>query len=83
MCENMSIQTGSTITKNINEKISLNIKIIEEDKIKDIGTGTVNIVLSDGTTTSTVITVVENAGLYKENTAKWKVDISVSLIERR
>lgn len=81
MYGNTSIQTGSTITKNINEKISLNIKIIEEDKIKDIGTGTVDIILSDGATASTVITVMENAGLYKGNTAKWKVDISVSLIE--
>lgn len=77
------IQTGTTITKEFNEQISLNAMITENDKIQDIGTGKLNITLSDGASASTLITVRENAGRYKGNTAQWRVDVSVSLIERR
>lgn len=79
----MNIQTGSTLTKNLNEKISLNAIIKENDRLADIGTGRIELTLVDGATASSIITVIENAGRYKGNTAQWRVDVSVSLIERR
>lgn len=61
-------------TYNISGTLNAYIKISENDKYPDIATKKVK--LKKGTNTI-YLTVIENKGRYKGNTAKWKVIIKV------
>ena len=70
-------------TEELVEKVLKRTQVFDNPVIADIGTGRIEFTLSDGASASSIITVIENAGRYTGNSAKWKVEVSVSLIERR
>lgn len=63
-----------------NDCITLHCTVWEEDSVPDIGNTTVNIRLTDGATGTVRITVRENRGRFKGNTAVWVFTYSVALL---
>jgi len=73
----------NTITAPFNSTyITLNATIVEDDKIPDIGYGSITILLKDGNTKTRYIDVVENRGRYYGNIATWEFKCIVELIEK-
>lgn len=64
------------------EDVRLDIEITEDDTLPDIGTGELEIILKDGYQCSTEISVTENKGRYYGNTAVWKVECRVVLVDK-
>lgn len=63
--------------------ISIGVTVTEEDKISDVGTGALRIGLCDGGCGKTEITVTENAGAFKGNTAVWEISCTVKLVGKQ
>ncbi len=72
-------KSGDTVTGKANDCITLHCTVWEEDSVPDIGNTTVNIRLADGATGTVRITVRENRGRFKGNTAVWEFSYSVTL----
>ena len=82
LLDNMEFYSGGEINVVNGLTILLQIEIIEQDKIPDIGNGEVELKLLNGSKTSTVITVLEGDGRYKGNAATWKFECCANLIEK-
>lgn len=61
----------------------IQIEIREDDKIDDVGTGTMSIAICDGGSGKTQITVTESGGRYDGNTAVWEVTCEVKLVGKQ
>jgi len=63
--------------------LPVHVEIREDDKIDDVGTGTLRIALADGGSGKTEITVTEKGGKFEGNTAIWEVSCDVKLIGKQ
>lgn len=79
------IKNGYRIAQPLNlfSFLSVEVEVHEKDKIDDIATGTLYIAICDGGSGRTEITVTENAGPYKGNTAVWEITCEVALAEKQ
>ena len=62
--------------------LPVEVEVHEKDKIDDIATGTLYIAICNGGSGRAEITVTENAGPYKGNTAVWEITCEVALAEK-
>lgn len=62
--------------------ITITGKAVENDKIPDVGTGRVYLVLKDGNVAEATFYVRENRGRYAGNCAVWVLEVSCEIIER-
>ena len=79
------IKSGYTITQSLEVFAfqSIDIEIRENDKIDDVGIGTMAVAICDGGSGKTQITVTETNGLYKGNTAVWEISCEVRLVDKK
>ena len=80
-----TITSGYQITQSL-EIFSfqpIQIEIREDDKIDDIGTGSMSVAICDGGSGKTQITVTESGGCYDGNTAVWEITCEVKLVDKR
>ena len=63
--------------------LPIHVEIREDDKIDDVGTGTMRVAIADGGSGKTEITVTETDGKYKGNTAVWEVSCEVKEVGRQ
>lgn len=61
----------------------IQIEIREDDKIDDVGTGSMSVAICDGGSGKTQITVTEKGGKYDGNTAVWEVICEVKEVGRQ
>lgn len=61
----------------------IHVEIREDDKIDDVGTGTMSVAICDGGSGKTEITVTEKGGKYDGNTAVWEVTCEVKLVGKQ
>ena len=80
-----TIKSGYTITQSVEIFTfqSIDVKIRENDKLDDVGIGTLAVAICDGGSGKTEITVTENAGLFKGNTAVWEISCEVELVGKK
>lgn len=71
--QKMSINKGIKIS---GSKITTVAKVVENDKVPDIGTKTVN--LTNGKVNTFDVTVVENRGRYSGKKAVWRIKLKVN-----
>ncbi len=64
------------------ETVEITATVVEQDKYPDVGEGVLSVTLNDGFEASTTITVKENKGRYKGNTAQWKIICTVTLVDQ-
>lgn len=76
------IESGDKITAELGSKITIAAVITEEDKYEDVGTGAVEIELSDEASNSTYVYVEERGGRFRGNVAKWKVTATAKLVRK-
>lgn len=62
---------------------TIEVEIREDDKIDDVGSGKINIGVCDGGGGKVKITITENNGRYKGNSAEWEIICSVKLIGKK
>lgn len=62
--------------------ITITGKAVENDKIPDVGSGSVYLTLKDGNEAETTFYVRENRGRYAGNRAVWVLEVSCEIIER-
>ena len=81
-CEGESIYGNKrwTLPIGTTKIVEVEAVITERDKFPDVGNGVLTVELKDGFETSTVITVVENKGVYRGNQAQWEVVCKVALV---
>ena len=61
----------------------IQVEIREDDKIDDVGTGTMSVAFCDGGSGKTQITVTEKGGKFEGNTAVWEVTCEVKLVGKQ
>lgn len=81
-CNGHPLHSGDTLTAPANTSVTLHCTVFERDSIPDIGYGTVELRLRDGINSSVQISVKENRGRFKGNTAIWEFSYSVVRIAR-
>lgn len=77
-----NIKNGDQITTNTNSSITIKATIVENDSIRDVGTGSVTLTSKDGSSSTIQINVRENRGRYSGNVAVWELTCSIRLIKR-
>lgn len=78
--EAIESKTRWTVPIGTTKIVEVEAVITERDKFPDVGNGVLTVELKDGFETSTVITVVENKGVYRGNQAQWEVVCKVALV---
>ena len=80
-----TIKSGYTITQSVEIFTfqSIGVEIRENDKIDDVGTGTLAVAICDGGSGKTTATVTETDGRYKGNTAVWEISCEVELVGKQ
>ena len=80
-----AIKSGYTITQSLEIFTfqSIGIEIREKDKIDDVGTGTLTVAICEVGLGKAEITVTENAGAFKGNTAVWEISCEVELVGKQ
>ena len=80
-----TIKSGYTITQSLEIFTfqSIGVEIREKDKIDDVGTGTLKVAICEAGSGKTEITVTENAGAFKGNTAVWEISCEVELVDKQ
>ena len=80
-----TIQSGYTITQSMDVFTfqSIGVEVREDDKIDDVGTGTLKVAICDGGSGKTKVKVRETHGRYKGNTAVWEITCSVKLVGKQ
>ena len=83
-CDGESIYSGQRWTVPLDDEKTINIavRLTENDNRPDYGQGKMSVVLRDGFSTSTKITVIENRGRYSGNAAQWEIICKVKLIKK-
>lgn len=59
------------------------VEVREDDKIDDVGTGSLRIAICDGGSGKTKLTVTETDGRHKGNTAVWEITCQVKLVGKQ
>ena len=79
------IKSGYQITQSLEifSFQTIEVEIREDDKIDDVGNGTIRVAICDGGSGKTEITVIEQGGKYDGNTAVWEITCEVKLIGRK
>lgn len=79
------IKSGYTITQSLEIFTfqSIGVEIREKDKIDDVGTGTLTVAICEVGWGNVEITVTENAGAFKGNTAVWEITCQVKLVGKQ
>lgn len=62
---------------------TIEVEVREDDKLDDVGTGDMKVAICDGGSEKTTITVTENGGRYKGETAVWEITCTVKLIGKQ
>ena len=80
-----TIKSGYTITQSLEVFTfqSIGVEVRENDKIDDVGTGTLTVAICEIGSGKTEITVTENAGAFKGNTAAWEISCEVKLVGKQ
>ena len=80
-----TIESGYTITQPLEESTfeSITVEVREQDKIDDVGTGVLGVVICDGGFDKIKVTVTETSGRYKGNIAVWEIICEVKLIGKK
>ena len=80
-----TIKSGYTIEQSLEIFTfqSIGIEIREDDKIDDVGTGTMAVAICEGGSGKTQITVTETSGCFKGNTAVWEISCEVKLVGKK
>lgn len=80
-----TIKSGYTITQSLEIFTfqSIDVEVRENDKIDDVGTGTLAVAICEVGSGKTEVTVTENAGAFKGNTAVWKIFCEVKLVGKQ
>ena len=79
------IQSGYTITQSpeIFSFQKIGVEVREKDKFDDVASGTLNVAICEVSSGKARITVTENAGVFKGNTAIWEISCAVKLIGKQ
>jgi len=79
------IESGYTIIQSLEIFTfqSIGVEIRENDKIDDVGSGTLAVAICDGSSGKTTVTVTETDGRYKGNTAVWEITCEVKLFGKQ
>lgn len=78
-----NIYDGQKISVPVDVKeLIINTRITEKDKAPDTSEKTITLNLEKVEPTTVDMTITENGGAYKGNTALWEVTVSVELIEK-
>lgn len=80
-----TIKSGYTITQSLEIFTfqSIGVEVREKDKIDDVGTGNLTVAICEVGSGKTEITVTENAGAFKGNTAVWEISCEVKLVGKQ
>jgi hypothetical protein len=80
-----TIKSGYTIIQSLEIFTfqSIGVEVRENDKIDDVGTGTLTVAICEVGSGKTEITVTENAGAFKGNTAVWEISCEVKLVDKK
>ena len=80
-----TIENGYTITQSLEIFTfqSIGVEVRENDKIDDVGTGTMAVAICEVGSDKTEITVTETNGCFKGNTAVWEVSCEVNLVGKK
>ncbi len=80
-----AIKSGYTITQSLEIFTfqSIGVEVRENDKIDDVGTGTLSVAICDGGSGKTQVTVTETSSRYKGNAAVWEISCQVKLAEKQ
>lgn len=80
-----TIKSGHQITQSLEifSFQAIQVEIWEDDKIDDVGSGTLRVAICDGGSGKTEITVTETGGRYDGNTAVWKITCEVELVGKK
>ena len=80
-----TIKSGYTITQSLEIFTfqSIGIEVREDDKIDDVGTGTMAVAICEVGSGKTQITVTETSGCFKGNTAVWEISCEVKLVGKK
>ena len=62
---------------------TIEVEIREDDKLDDVGTGIMKVAICDGGSGKTTITVTENGGRYKGESAVWEITCTVKLVGKQ
>ena len=66
----------------LKKTVIIHATITEEDTWPDVGSDDLCVVLKDGFETSTTISLSENKGRFKGNTAQWEITCKVVLVNK-
>ncbi|MBQ7288783.1 MAG: hypothetical protein IJW78_03530 [Clostridia bacterium] len=82
-CDGKAIVSGEQRTAPLDEVQTLTIDatVTEVDKLPDTGQGALAVILKDGFSTSTVVTITENKGCYYGQEAEWEITCEVKLLQ--
>ena len=80
-----TIKSGYTIEQSLEIFTfqSIGIEVREDDKIDDVGTGTMAVAICEVGSCKTQITVTETSGCFKGNTAVWEISCEVKLVGKK
>lgn len=83
--DGQTIKSGYRITQpfDIFSFQSIDVEVREKDKIDDVGAGTLTVAICEIGSGKTEVTVTENRGLFKGNTAVWEISCQVELIGKQ
>ena len=62
---------------------AVKVEVREDDKLDDVGTGDMVVAICDGGSGKTTVTVTENGGPYKGETAVWEITCTVKLVGKQ
>ena len=60
--------------------LRVRVEVRENDKIDDVGTGTLRVPLYDGASDKVEVTVTETNGMYKGRTAVWEIYCQIKML---
>ena len=83
--DGQTIKSGYTLTQSLAVFAfqSIGVEVRENDKIDDVGTGTLAVAICDGGSGKTTVTVTETDGRYKGSEAVWKIACTVKLVGKQ
>ncbi len=70
-----------TVLLDTPKTITIDITVTEKDKIPDIGTGSMTVILNGESETKMLITVTEKGGINEGNEALWEITCKTKLIK--
>ena len=83
--DGQTIKSGYTITQPLKSCSfqTIDVKVWEDDKIDDVGTGTLTVAICEGGSGKAEVTITETNGSFKGNKAVWEVCCEVKLVGKQ